>query len=680
MLNPPDRAFEGLSREVHLVADREGKVQWLDDRARRALEIEVGSSLREIVARGAEEKLAGLLAATDDSANTTWELVVCVGKTQIVLAVRMHVLPGDLLALSGSLVPDDYGTALAQLGSALSEMAGLHRETDRQQRELLRRHEELLRLNRERRENDKAVVALHAEIDQKDGSLRAASDVKVRLIANVTHELRTPLNSILGLTKLLLSRADGELTAEQETQLSFIKQSTEALYALVDDLLDVSKLEAGEASLHVTKLPGVELMAALRGMMRPLVTTDAVELVVEEPRDQVVLETDDGKVAQILRNLVSNALKFTDEGEVRVSLAACGDGEASFEVSDTGVGIPPGDIDRVFEEFFQVDHPRQRHLRGTGLGLAVSRHLAERLGGSLTVRSELGKGSTFTLRIPTKHPEVTEMDALSERSREVAPGAQPILVVEDDRQTLFLYEKYLRGSGFHVLPARSVDEARAMMEKIRPCAIVLDVMLDGEATWSFLRDLKSNPRTQDIPALVVTVTKGEEKARALGADEFLVKPMDRDWLLKKLRSLARVRDVRTVLVVDDDDVARYLVRKQLEGSEFLIIEASGGEEGIHLARTAHPDVMFLDFVMPGMSAFDVIDELKRDPATRSIPIIIHTSKSLADEERKRLEQEASAILSKQSLSREIAISRIREVLQQAGIGKNGGDKRDRTNE
>jgi CheY-like chemotaxis protein len=272
------------------------------------------------------------------------------------------------------------------------------------------------------------------------------------------------------------------------------------------------------------------------------------------------------------------------------------------------------------------------------------------------------------------------MDALSERSRLVAPGAQPILVVEDDRQTLFLYEKYLRGSGFHVIPARTIDEARSVLARLRPAAIVLDIMLDGESTWQFLRDLKSSPETHDIPALVVTVTTSEERARALGADEFHVKPMDRDWLLGKLRSLARVRDVKTVLVVDDDEVARYLVKKQLEGSEFAILEASGGEDGIRIAKAERPDVVFLDFVMPGMSAFDVIDELKRDPSTRNIPIIIHTSKSLAEDERQRLEKDASAILSKQSLSREIAMARIRQALEQAGIGPNGGDRRARVNE
>ncbi|HEY6881214.1 MAG TPA: response regulator, partial [Polyangiales bacterium] len=273
----------------------------------------------------------------------------------------------------------------------------------------------------------------------------------------------------------------------------------------------------------------------------------------------------------------------------------------------------------------------------------------------------------FTLTIPIRHPEAREVAAMVERGQTIEPGHQPVLVVEDDRQTLLLYEKYLRGSGFQVIPARSLEEARAALERVLPSAVVLDIMLDGEASWSFLADLKSNERTRDIPALVVTVTNREERARALGADEFFMKPMEREWLITKLRAMASRQPVEKLLVIDDDKVARYLVRKTLAGSPYVVIEASDGAEGITLARRHHPDVIFLDFVMPTMSAFDVLDELKRDPATRNIPVVIYTSKNLADEERKRLESEASAILSKQSLSREIAIARIREALEKAGI-------------
>ncbi len=660
---PDSRTFEALSRELWLVVDRQWMVLWLDERARGALEIQPGARLGDLCGPGEEEKLERLAERPSSNAS---EIALTVGGKRRVLAFRASAMDDGNLALVGSLVPDDYAQALVQVSTMLSELGQLHHETDRQQRELLRRHEELVRVHRELDDTAKGVVALHAELGEKDDSIRRVSEVKSRLVTNVSHELRTPINSILGLTKLLLARTDGDLTPEQEKQLGFIRQSAESLYALVDDLLDLSKVEAGRVKLRPQEFDVGTLFASLRGMLRPLLTNDAVQLVFDAPDERLVLDTDETKVGQILRNLVSNAAKFTEKGEVRVIGRADGD-HVVFQVKDSGIGMAHDELGRIFEEFYQVDGPLQRRQKGTGLGLPLARQLAELLHGTLTVESELGKGSTFTLRIPARHPEAAEMAALVERSARPAPGHQPILVVEDDRQTLFLYEKYLRGSGFNVIPARSIEEARVALEKLRPAAIVLDVMLDGETSWRFLQDLKGAPETRDIPTLVVTVTNREEKARALGADEFNMKPLEKEWLVTKLRSMARSGAVERVLVIDDDRVARYLVRKHLEGTPYEVLEAAGGVEGVRIARERSPDVIFLDFALPEMSAFDVLDELKRDPVTRKIPVIIHTAKSLADDERARLEREASAILQKQSLSREVAIGRIREALEKAGI-------------
>jgi len=671
---PAPRAFEALSRELWLVTDRAWNVLWADERARSVLGVAPGSRLIDKCAPGADEKLHRLASELNGKASEPWELVLTIDGKPRVLAFRAQVVEDDRVALVGSLVPEDYAQALVQISDTLSEMAALHRETDRQQRELLRRHEEIVRANRDLDDSAKGVVALHAEIGEKEDSIRRAGEVKTRLVANVSHELRTPINSILGLTKLLLARIDGDLTEEQEKQLSFVKQSAESLYALVDDLLDLSKMEAGKVQLRAERFDVTTLLASLRGMLKPIASTPGVDLVVDDPKIALELETDEGKIAQILRNLVTNGLKFTERGHVKVSVAPDGPSHVVFTVEDTGIGVAPDELEKIFDEFYQVDSPAQRRSKGTGLGLSLSRHLAEYLGGSLVADSDgAGKGTRFILRIPRRHPEVEEMKELAARSARAVPGHQPILVLEDDRQTLFLYEKYLRGSGFHVIPARSVEEARNALAKITPAAIVLDVMLDGETSWQFLRDLKNNETTRDIPTLVVTVTNREERARALGADEFHVKPLEREWLVTKLKSLSKTGTVERVLVIDDDQVARYLVKKHLAGLPYEVIEAAGGLEGVRLAKERNPNVIFLDFVMPEMSAFDVLDELKKDPVTRCIPVIIHTSKTLAEDERRRLEREASAILQKQSLSREVAIARIRDALHQAGIrGSSGG--------
>jgi CheY-like chemotaxis protein len=248
------------------------------------------------------------------------------------------------------------------------------------------------------------------------------------------------------------------------------------------------------------------------------------------------------------------------------------------------------------------------------------------------------------------------------RSRHKAPDAASILVVEDDRQTLFLYEKYLVMAGFHVMPARTLDDAMRWMREHRPAAVVLDVMLEGDASWRFLAQLKGDPQTRDIPVLVVTVTNREDKARALGADEFWLKPVDQERLLRKLRQIARKDQQARVLVIDDDATARYIIRRHLEGTSYVIAEASSGEEGVSAAREQHPHVILLDFLLEGCTAFDVIDELKADPRTRAIPIIVVTSHVLDASDQRRLLDEAEAVISKQSLSRELAINRIRDAL------------------
>jgi CheY-like chemotaxis protein len=361
-------------------------------------------------------------------------------------------------------------------------------------------------------------------------------------------------------------------------------------------------------------------------------------------------------------------MKFTEQGHVRVSATKGPNGTVAFAVSDTGIGIPVEDQERIFEEFAQVDNPLQKKVKGTGLGLSLSRRLTEILGGTLTVTSASGVGSTFTLTVPRVHPEVREMAGLAERSAQLDPGKPPILVVEDDRQTLFLYEKYLRNSGFQIVPARTVEEARDALQRIRPAAIVLDIMLEGETSWALLSEVKAQAETRDIPVIVVTVTNREQKARALGADEFVIKPLDQKWLTRKLATLARRRGpISRILVIDDDEVARYMLAKLLADGPYEVIEASNGADGVRLARDKQPQLIFLDFVLPGMTAFDVLDELKLDATTRNVPVIIHTSKSLADGERERLARDAHAILPKQNLNREVALGRIREVLAKTGL-------------
>jgi signal transduction histidine kinase/CheY-like chemotaxis protein len=668
-LDVPARVQQ-LRSEFVLALDGQGAVVQADPVGRR-LGLEPGVRVPDRLDAGSRLKWDDFFARARKGSTPGWEL--CVEAPEGAVLVRVGGAPEDdgRVWLVGSLVPQEFEAVMGQVRQAMAEIADMHRTAAQQQRALSARNQELAELNRQLEDSSRGMRVLHHEVEEKSDSLRRMSEVKSRLVSNVSHEFRTPLNSILGLTRMLLSRVDGDLNDEQEKQLQYIRRSAESLTELVNDVLDLSKLEAGKVALRTGSFPVVELFSALRGIFKPLVPESGVELVFEDPPPELPeLDTDENKISQVLKNLVSNALKFTEAGSVRVRVRSGSQPDrVIFEVQDTGIGIAPEDQERIFEEFSQVEHPIQRKVKGSGLGLSLCRRLATILGGELSVESEPEQGSTFRMEIPRVHPEVQEMDRLDQEATQLDPSRSPVLVVEDDRQTLFLYERYLRGSGFQVIPARSLEEGRRKIETLRPAAVVLDIMLDGESSWGFLRELKDKAATRDIPVLVVTVTNREHKARALGADEFCVKPMEREWLIRRLENLGRYRGViERVLVIDDDEVSRYLVRKMLADTSYQVIEAEDVHDGVRKAQTERPHVIFLDFVLPTGTAFDVLDALKIDPRTRNIPVVIQTSKQLTEEEVQTLSRESTSVISKQSLSREVAIARIREALLQGGLG------------
>ncbi len=287
----------------------------------------------------------------------------------------------------------------------LSEVRAQNQELLRALQEGRERQTEVERLNQELAETNRGVLALYAELDEKAADLARASELKSRFLSNISHELRTPLNAILNITGLLIDRIDGPLTAEQERQVRFVRGAATTLSEMVNDLLDLARIEAGRSIVRPSVFTLADLFAGLRGMFRPIMSSDRVGLVIEDPAEVMELATDEGKLSQILRNLISNALKFTESGEVRVSAAADAGGMIRFTVADTGIGIAPEDQERIFEEFAQLESALQRRAIGAGLGLPLSRRLAELLGGRLTVTSAPGVGSVFTLVIPAQYVE-----------------------------------------------------------------------------------------------------------------------------------------------------------------------------------------------------------------------------------------------------------------------------------
>jgi signal transduction histidine kinase/DNA-binding response OmpR family regulator len=528
--------------------------------------------------------------------------------------------------------------------------------------ELQKRQEELVRLNQELEDTNRGVVALYAELDEKADHLRRADELKSRFLSNMTHEFRTPVNSILALTDLLEQQRDGDRRT-RPPELAYIRKSAEQLSELVNDLLDLAKVEAGKTAVRPEDFEVANLFGALRGMLRPLLVNRSVALVFEEPEGLPPLHTDEAKVSQILRNFISNALKFTERGEVRVAAALDADRrEVIFTVADTGIGVAPEDLDRIFEEFVQVEHRLQKGVKGTGLGLPLSKRLAELLGGRVSVTSEPEIGSKFSVAVPVEYQPRPSADQIA-IDWPAKPGRMPILILEDAFPDQLFYEKILKDTRYQMYPARTVAAAREIVRRVRPAAIVLDVLLEAGDVWQFLMELRQMPDTKNIPVIMVSTVDDARKGLALGADVYQTKPIQKQWLLHTLDTLLGVRRPTTVLLIDDQEAARYIMRQFLGATDYTIVEASSGEEGLMRARETHPDVILLDLGLGDMDGRDVLRRLKSDSATAQAPVIIVTSTRLDASDRNALGRLAAGILSKEMLSREIIHDSIRHAIR-----------------
>lgn len=396
-------------------------------------------------------------------------------------------------------------------------------EVQRQNRELMvmleelgRRQEELSRLNTELEDTNRGVVALYAELDERAERLRQADEIKSRFLSHMSHEFRTPLSSILALSRLLLDGTDGLLSSEQEKQVNFIRRSAEDLSELVNDLLDLAKVEAGRTDVNIEHFTVDSLFGALRGVMKPLLTSDAVALNFEAPAEPLVMETDESKIAQILRNLISNAIKFTEQGEVRVT-ARASDDQASvvFTVRDTGIGIGREDLDVIFEEFGQVRSTVQRRVKGTGLGLPLSRRLAELLGGSVSVASAAGRGSEFTVTLPRVYhgePAIPGGDAGEGKA------LCRVLIVDDEVASRYLLRRLLEDQGCSVVEATCGIEGIELAAAEHPDMILLDLVMPDLYGGEVARRIRQNPESSDIPIYVITSKALSDQDRVELAD------------------------------------------------------------------------------------------------------------------------------------------------------------------
>jgi len=493
---------------------------------------------------------------------------------------------------------------------------------------------------------------LITQLEQSNTALVEANRHKSVFLANMSHELRTPLNAIIGFSELLTDAQDGQFDdATRKRFLSQILTSGRHLLGLINDILDLSKVEAGQMELRLQNVSVADSVDQVVRTVEPLVAKKSITLKTSVAGAGDVL-ADAGKVKQMLLNLVSNAIKFTPEGGTVTIGAVRMPETVEISVADTGIGIAEADQKTIFQEFHQVDFGPGRKHEGTGLGLALTRRFALLHGGDVRVSSRLNKGSVFTLSLPVRAGVKPAAGPAPARSANGHTPGPLVLVVEDDPAAAELMTRQLAAAGYRTEVARTGTQALKLARELQPAAITLDIILPEVDGWEVITQLKSDETTSGIPIVVVTVVDNPELGLALGALDYFVKPVDTGALLKRLNSFDFKRisgkDEVRVLVVDDDPANRTWLTEALEPAGFTVLSASGGREGIELARSERPDCVLLDLMMPDVTGFDVVEALRADASTRETPIMVVTAMSLTEADKRLLNGRVSEILSRGS--------------------------------
>jgi len=502
-----------------------------------------------------------------------------------------------------------------------------------------------------------SVLAIHnarlfQEVREKGQQLQAASQLKSQFLANMSHELRTPLNAIIGVTEMLHEDAV-DLKREDELEpLERVLRAAKHLLALINDILDLSKIEAGKMDIHIESFSIEPLITDVVQTIATMATKNDNKVVVDCGADLGTMRGDQTRIRQALLNLVSNANKFTEHGTVTiVSRRGMDAGRewVTMAVTDTGIGQTPEQMAKLFQEFVQADASTTRKYGGTGLGLAISRRFCQMMGGDIAVASELGRGSTFTIRLPAEfgavHPAAAVREAAAARSSTAASGAPTVLVVDDDPTVREVIERHLTREGFAVVTASGGQEGLRLARELHPAAVTLDVMMPDLDGWTVLAAIKGDPELADIPVILVSIVDEKNRGYSLGATDYMVKPVDRAELSAALRNICGSGG-RQALLVDDDDLMRRAMRLVLEQDGWQVAEAENGRVALARLAETQPDIIMLDLMMPEMDGFEFLVEMRSQAEWRDIPVLVVTAKDLTAEERSRLNGDVERVLQK----------------------------------
>ena len=563
--------------------------------------------------------------------------------------------------------------------------------------ELSEANDNLTSLNDElRAQSDELQAQAHEleaqkhELEMQRLRVEEADRLKSEFLSNMSHELRTPLNSVLALSQLLIEKGTGKDTDREKEFLRVIERNGRHLLNLINDILDLSKIEAGRMELCLTDFSPRQVTERALETIAPLSREKGLEIQTETI-DRPTLHSDEEKIHQILLNILSNAVKFTAQGRIGIRTGLSGS-IISFAVSDEGIGIPASELERIFDEFRQVDGSTTRAYGGTGLGLSICRKLARLLGGDIRVESEPGKGSIFTLEVPLRISETTvprqNIHPLPEKKPAFhlsAPKIQPsekkkflpqsparkngqaVLVIDDDEKMRSMITEYLREAGYEIITAKNGREGLKLAREIMPFAITLDIMMPELDGWEVLRELKSEEKTNHIPVIIISVSEDRSTGMAMGSAAYITKPFDRNLLLSEIRKLESVRQVRRILAVDDDPIVRMQLEELLGEKGYEVETASDGNEAIERALTHPPDVMILDLMMPETDGFAVLDRIRQEPETHDLPVIILTAKDLTRTELIHLRETVHHIIAKKVMDRNELRRKLQNALENISI-------------
>ena len=542
----------------------------------------------------------------------------------------------------------------------------------------------LLELLEDAREKNKALLAseslLEEKVEARTADLKrsqnelsqardealASNRAKSTFLANMSHELRTPLNAIIGYGEMMQEDTVAAGHDEYVPDLQRIVTSGKHLLGLINDVLDLSKIEAGRVDLHAEEIDAEALLVSTVDTIRPLIVErgNTVELVVDG--DLGFFSSDVTRVRQVLFNLLSNAAKFTEAGQISLHAKREGDGPDGvmlFSVRDTGIGMTPHQMERIFEAFSQAETTTTRDFGGTGLGLAITRRFCEMLGGSVEVESVLGEGSVFHVRLPAEMPTAVEEPAAEPAEIASKPGAgATILVIDDEEAARELLRRTLEREGFHVVCAGDAAQGLRLAAEVQPDVITLDILMPRVDGWSVLARLKEDPAVEHIPVIVVTMTDDHALCYALGAAEYMSKPVDRGRLAEVVRRLVGDTQDATVLIVEDDAVTRDLLVRIVSRAGLGVTEAENGLVALDRLEEAIPSAILLDLIMPEMDGFALLSRIRENERWRGIPVVVVTAKELTHLERERLASSADRVFQKGSYDKETLIAEIRRHL------------------